>query len=410
MTKVQKLTIEQSELREATSELLSKVDSLSDDERKQLDKNTKRLTELEPELRAAILLDETETTTDEPDAEQRERIELREKCKVSKYFDAALRGRMPDGPEAELQAAADVEGVPLELWENNEVEQRDISSAPTSGQGVRLDPILPAIFAPSVAKKLMIDMPRMRSGTYSTGTIGTSLTAGSRAKQGGVPQTVAAITTQTASPKRIGGSLGLTIEDIAEIGTANFEPILKDNLSLVISDELDDQMLNGAGAGNDLTGIFERLTDAADPEAAVETWERFIAIQASAIDGLWAETLGDIAIVVNPKTYRLAASTVRSGNAGNQTALEHLSRMGDSFYTNKRMPDEDTNISRGIVCRKGRKNMRLAVCPHWGSISVDDIFTGSLKGERYFTISVLVGDVILTQPSAYSEIAFRTSV
>ena len=42
--------------------------------------------------------------------------------------------------------------------------------------------------------------------------------------------------------------------------------------------------------------------------------------------------------------------------------------------------------------------MRTAVCPVWfGSISVDDIFTGARKGERYFTLSVLLGDVILVQ-------------
>ena len=29
----------------------------------------------------------------------------------------------------------------------------------------------------------------------------------------------------------------------------------------MLSDELDDQMINGAGANDDLTGIFERLTN-----------------------------------------------------------------------------------------------------------------------------------------------------
>ena len=55
--------------------------------------------------------------------------------------------------------------------------------------------------------------------------------------------------------------------------------------------------------------------------------------------------------------------------------------------------------------------MRTAVCPVWfGSISVDDIFTGARKGERYFTLSVLLGDVILVQPDAYSQVSYRTAV
>ena len=53
--------------------------------------------------------------------------------------------------------------------------------------------------------------------------------------------------------------------------------------------------------------------------------------------------------------------------------------------------------------------MRTAVCPTWGSISIDDIFSGALKGQRAFTVSVLLGDVILVQPSAYAEVAFRVS-
>ena len=53
--------------------------------------------------------------------------------------------------------------------------------------------------------------------------------------------------------------------------------------------------------------------------------------------------------------------------------------------------------------------MRTAVCPTWGSIGVDDIYSGARKGERYFTLSVLIGDVILVQPDAYTQVAFRVS-
>ena len=53
--------------------------------------------------------------------------------------------------------------------------------------------------------------------------------------------------------------------------------------------------------------------------------------------------------------------------------------------------------------------MMTAVVPHWGYLSVDDIYTGAAKGSRRFVISVLVGDVILVQPDAYSQVAFRVS-
>ena len=52
----------------------------------------------------------------------------------------------------------------------------------------------------------------------------------------------------TATPKRISARLELRIEDIAAVGQANFEQVLRENLSLALSDELDDQGLNGAGS------------------------------------------------------------------------------------------------------------------------------------------------------------------
>ena len=61
--------------------------------------------------------------------------------------------------------------------------------------------------------------------------------------------------------------LSIRIEDVAAVGTGNFESILRENLSLVLSDQLDRQGLNGAGSGSDLIGIFQRLTDPDRPDS-----------------------------------------------------------------------------------------------------------------------------------------------
>ena len=94
----------------------------------------------------------------------------------------------------------------------------------------------------------------------------------------------------------------------------------------------------------------------------------------------------------------------------------YLKRMGagdSAFVTNKRMPDKVSHVQQGILCRKGRSMMpapmRTAICPHWGYFTVDDIYTGAHKGQRRFVINTLVGDVILVQPDAYAQVAFRVS-
>ena len=128
--------------------------------------------------------------------------------------------------------------------------------------GVNLDRIRPAVFAYSIAPRLGIEMPRVASGTYASATITTSLTAGSKAKGGAAESTAAAFTVSSVTPKRISVRLGIRIEDVAAVGQANFESILRENLSLVLSDELDDQAINGAGGNSnaDLKGIFNGLT------------------------------------------------------------------------------------------------------------------------------------------------------
>ena len=52
------------------------------------------------------------------------------------------------------------------------------------------------------------------------------------------------------TPKWISARLGIRIEDVTAVGQANFESVLRENLSLVVSDERDDQGLNGAAVNS----------------------------------------------------------------------------------------------------------------------------------------------------------------
>ena len=428
--RLRELRERQSKERQRMAEL-GLAESLDDETRAELDRIETGTPDLERQLRAAAVAVEDEdrdstieTANRAPDAEQRERIELRGRASVGRYLTAALRGRAPDGAEAELQQAAGVDGIPFELWnrppeqrQSGQTEDRVITPSPGT-TGINLDVLRPYVFAPSVVDKLMVEMPMVESGTYASGTISTASTAdavpkGGSGTTGDVPETAAAFTVQTTTPHRIGASLNLAIEDIASVGQQNFESLLRQHISLALSDELDDQMLNGAGASADLIGIFERLTDPSAPAVGIETWTRFLAIQSGGIDGLWSSDLSHIGLVVGPETYRLAAATFQ-GTDSEDSAASYLKRMGDSFVTNSRIPASATNVQQGILCRKGRSMMptpmRTAVCPHWGFFSVDDIYSGALKGQRRFVISTLVGDVILVQPSAYAQVAFRVSV
>lgn len=390
---------------------------IGEDEEKEIKELAAKKSKLMERRQALGVLLETEDAKtivhDEPDAEVRERIELRNKASLTGYLRAALAGRQVSGAEAELQAAAGVDGIPIELWDTPEVEKRaDATTGAPGTVGVNLAPIQPAVFAASIAPRLGIEMPRVQSGTYASATISTSLTAGPKAAGAAQEATAAAFRVNSATPKRVSARMAIRIEDIASVGQANFESALRENLSLVLSDELDDQVINGDGQAPNLSGIFKALTDPNDPSSVVD-FDAFVAAFAGGVDGLWANTLKDVGIVCGPATYRKSAQVFRdvgtnNGHRGDISFADYAMEKFGGWWTNKRMPDAASNIQQAILSRKGR-SMRKAVCPHWGQISIDDIYTGSAQGERFFTMHVLLGDVIIVQPDAYKQVAFKVA-
>ena len=413
---------------------LSLLDNLDAETRAELDTIEKGTPDLERQLRAAAVAAETEdrasviaaATGDSPEPGA-ERAELRAACSVGRFLLGASGGRQ-SGPEAELQQELGLAGdqFPLEVWTRPEQRQADpetraITPAPTT-VGINLDVLRPMVFAPSVVDKLMVEMPMVPSGTFATGTITMAATADAVDKGADVPETAGAFTVTTTTPHRVGASLNLAAEDIASIGQANFESILRQHISLVLSDDLDDQLLNGDGSttgdDNNLAGFSNRLGAVTDAGAAVATFDDFVAAFADSIDGLWASQVSQVSIVAGVDTYKLSAKTFRDATGqdlGDMTFADYATGHTAGWWTNKRMPATASNVQNAIVCRKGRSTMpipdparrRPALGLH---VSIDDIYTGARKGQRRYVLSVLVGDVILVQPDAFDPVQFRVSV
>ena len=422
MLNSQRLSVRLSEIRQRLNEVAGlEGDSFTAEIRAESEKLQTEFADKETQYRAAVVGEddaEKRALKNEPDAERWERLELRGKASLTGYLRAALSGRRVDGAERELQSAAGIgDGIPIELWDTGpavEHRQTDAATAAPGTVSINLDRIRPAVFSQSVLPRLGVEMPRVESGTYASATITTSLTAGSNAKGARQDATAAAFTITSVTPKRISARLGIRIEDVAAVGQANFEPILRENLSLVLSDELDKQGLNGAGASADLNGIFQALTDPSDP-TVIADFDAFAEVHAGGIDGLWSLTLKDVAVVVGPATMQLAAQTFQTATSykGEMSAAAYAMAQTGGLWTNARMPDAASTIQQAILYRKGRSmmggsgGMRTAVMPHWNEISIDDIYSGSAQGERFFTMHVLLGDVILVQPAAYGQVAFK---
>ena len=412
MTPLQRLQLRQSEIRE---ELGNLAEVEGDEATTQIETLRSEYRELEPRLQAALLAqggDDPGQPT--PDVA---RSELRARCSVGRFLDAALKGRSVEGAEAELaqEMGIDAGEIPFELWES---EQRAITPPPSTGTGV--NPMMwPAVFAPSVAPRLGIQMPSVESGAYSSGTLTTSLTASARTKGSAQTASAGAFTTTTTTPHSISCALELTREDLALVGTPSFETVLRQNVSLAMSDALDAAMLTGSGTDPAITGIIARLADPSDP-SNVATWADFVNLAADQIDGLWASMESDVSLLLGPASYRLGCKTYvpqKTAGSGNGVSLEHgetsamsalMARAG-AVFTNNRMPAVSSDIQTLVAYKMGRPDFTTAVCPSWGRISIEDIYTGSRSNQITFSAHAMIGDVVLTQPGAYGRADLKVS-
>ena len=196
-----RLSVRLSAIRQRLNEIAGlEGDSFTAEVRAESEKLQTEFADKETQYRSAVLGEadaEKRALATEPDAERRERLELRSKASLTGYLRAAMSGRRVDGPERELQEAAKIgDGIPLELWDVPKPEHRqtDAATAAPGTVGLNLDRIRPAVFSQSVLPRLGVEMPRVESGSYASATITTSLTAGSQAKGGRQDATAAAFT------------------------------------------------------------------------------------------------------------------------------------------------------------------------------------------------------------------------
>ena len=409
-----RLSIRLSEMRSAINKLQIEP-APTPEQRSDRDRLAGELETVEVEYRQALSAEDAAAnvqTHRTPDAETREREAIRAECRAFNYI--LNHGRLT-GPEAEFAAAAGVsDGIPLALFDppaetRAEVETRadTVSAAPSSGTGVNLAPIAPAVFADSLAPRLGIDLPTVESGTFSTATITTSLTAGAKSKDAAAESTAASLTTTTTTPKRITARLTMRAEDRALVGAADFDAALRSNLSAVLSAEFDDLAINGNGSDPNPHGLLSRLTDPT-AESTTDTFTTYVEKQAGVIEGLWSRTLGDVFLLLGVDSYKHAAAVFR-GQDDTTSALSYLTRVGGGVETHKRMPAAASNVQAAIAYRRGRPGMRTAVMPIWNRVSIDDMYTDSAKAQTHVTMHVLCGDVIVVQPDAYGQLSYKVA-
>ena len=213
-------------------------------------------------------------------------------------------------------------------------------------------------------------MPQVASGTFSQARINAALTADSRAAGDDIDATAATFAVKSATPKSVSARLEVRAEDVVSAGAANFEASLQQNLQMALSAEIDDQMINGAGADEDIEGLFHALSNAT-ADSTTLTFQHGISKLAALIDGLWAVDTMAIRQIVGVATMRKAA-TVFAGSASNKgerPLSDYLREHSGGFRTNSRMPAVASTKQAGLAFRAGRVG-----CPDCGLSSLGQDF------------------------------------
>ncbi|MDE0002709.1 MAG: hypothetical protein OXQ29_08440 [Rhodospirillaceae bacterium] len=392
MRKSIKLQLEQSELREKINPLLNK-ESLSDEERADLGKMTKRMQEIEVELRAALVAEgETEERaraefTDANDTpEARELSRITDAASVGAIFSAALEHRTTDGETAELQAHLGLapNQVPLVLL-RQPIEHRAVTPAP-GNVGRNMQPIIPAVFPQSVAAFLGVDMPTVPVGDAVFPVLSTSADVRVPDENAAAAETTGAFTADVLQPSRLQASFFYSRESAARF--AGMDAALRQNLGDALADKLDERVVAGSAGLLAANVLTNHNVNAKTTYALYRSQLAY-----GRVDGKYAGSVGDIRVVMGAATYGHAASQFRSDNAGDRAALEDLQSVTGGVRVSAHVTAVVNNKQNAIVRLGMRRDM---VAPVWQGVTlIPDEVTLAANGQIKVTAVMLYAVKVL---------------
>ena len=372
MTKLQKLQLEQSEKRQKVNELLA-LDELSDEQRGELGTLTTRLTNLETELRAAIVVEgEAEARAlgmfGNGDGEAGERGRLLRETRMTEYLGAAAAGIGLTGRPAELNAALELPvvgasggvAIPWAVLAGPEVRQAQpqgvetrafTSTANNDGpEGQR--PILQRLFGANVMGMLGVRIDSVPVGRVEWPII-TGGVAPAQAKEGDAAATPVASTFGTANlkPKRLTGQYEYTHEVAASV--PELEAALRRDLRDAVEAKMSDIVINGQAPTQQnpqhIEGFISELTATDDTSEA--TADRYGRLPSEAVDGIHAFQEGQVMCVLGTATYRHAAGKYLSGSGDSGSDL--LARRSGGVLASSFIPAAQSNLQSALLHAAG---------------------------------------------------------
>lgn len=395
MTPLQQLQLRQSELRvEIADKLLEPEQDLE-----RLENLTREMKDLDVRIQAALVsVEETVTPREEieQDSEQRELDAIYQRASILRFIHPLSEGRRVDGAEHELQAALQVtdEQMPIDMLlppgPAEEPQQRADAATTVAASARdfgRQATILDRVFTRSVAARLGVRMAMVPVGESNYPVMLTGTTAAMR--NIGTQQDAVAATFQGFSLSPIRLHARYMFENIDRYRLRGYEEQLRADIRAVMSDAMDDQVINGDGTAPEVSGFLNELTAPADP-TAVTTWANYYKTFSDEIDGINAYMISDVIALLGSETFSYAETLFRTGatdNGPRASAADYVrSRLG-MYTVSSRIPAAASNIQTNILALTSYPGEN-AVCPVWRGISLlRDPYTNSQADRTVLSVT-----------------------
>ena len=397
MTKLQKLQLKQSEIRESINSLLGN-DARTEEQTAELEKLTGEAQKLEPEIRAAIVAEpDPEEILVEGDAETRELQRLTEQASVGDILSATFEKRQTSGEAAELQKHFGLGShqVPLEMLRiNRGVEERAAATVPASIGDASQAQVVTPVFASGDGAFLGIERPTVPVGDAAYPVLSTVPSVkGPFTDSSEAAQTDATFVANGLSPERLQASFSYSRTDAARF--AGLDAALRLALNGGLQEKLDQQAINGADGLLNGTKLDNNNVN------TVTTFPLYLSgLLYGRVDGRYARTPMDVKMIVGQGTFSHASGTYK-GNNSDESGVERLQEKSGGLMVSAHVPDVASNKQNALI-RLGMER-GAAVQPMWQGVSlVVDEFTRAAYGE-IIVHAILLANFAITRKAQWSK-------
>ena len=437
MTARQRLQLEQSEKRQKINELLAvKPEELSEEQRVDMDTLTKRMQQIEPELRAAIVAEGEEETRaagefNQGDSESAEVRGLMARVTLGDYLAPATARTGLTGAAAELNAALGVElagknggpalpfqvliGAESRALDRGQRENRALTTTANNDGQLVQRPILRRLFGPGILDTLGVRVDSVPVGKTEWPLITGGPTPAQRAEGTALPAaTAVTFDFATLRPKRLSDHLEFTYEMVASV--SGLEEALRLLLADSIKSKMSDTIINGPAvdANDDTTkgnisGFLTAITAPADA-GATAVYSDYASSHA-VFDGIHANTEREVSSLVAVDVLKHAASVFQAGSG--ESGSEAMERRSMSCRSSSYISAAVAGQSKGNLYHLSGPNgggvMRGdSVAGVWPTIElIRDDYSMADEGAIKITWIMLWDFRAAFRAAAYQRLAFK---